>query len=257
MADTPTPTPSCDADRALLAVLGMHVVGRAYPGTGGVGGRVVQRHHGHLVAGAGQLRHDLTEQGLRHTVAMAWSPGARQLYATQNNRDQLDALWKDKFTAEDNNSRPAEELQLLKQGANFGWPYCFYDIPSKKRLLNPEYGGDGRTVGRCASLTAPLYGLPAHRGPNDLLFYTGAQFPARYRGGAFIALHSRANPGVAFLPFAGGRPAGPHEDFARLAAGVDPTTLRPNGLAQGRDGSLYLAEDGTGRLWRIFYTGPR
>ena len=69
-----------------------------------------------------------------------------------NNRDQLDAFWPDTFTAEDNAERPAEPLNRAdQQGANFGWPYCFFDYPLKKFLTNPEYGGDGKTDARCAN----------------------------------------------------------------------------------------------------------
>jgi glucose/arabinose dehydrogenase len=208
--------------------------------------------------------------GLRHTVAMAWSPAAAQLYATQNNRDQLDALWKDKFTAEDNNTRPAEELQLLKQGANFGWPYCFYDIPSKKRLLNPEYGGDGKAEGDCAKYEKPLAVFPAHNAPVGMTFYTGTQFPAEYRNGAFITFHgswNRTPPmdgfNIRFVPFSGQTPAGADKVFASGFAGPTPpqtpnaAAYRPVGIAQGPDGALYVTDDSKGRIWRISYTGAR
>ena len=67
------------------------------------------------------------------------------------------------------------------QGSNFGWPYCFFDYGQKKFLLNPEYGGDGKTVGRCAKFTPPVAAFPAHWAPVDVMFYTGTQFPAKYQ----------------------------------------------------------------------------
>ena len=74
-------------------------------------------------------------------------------------------------------------------------------------------------------------------------------------------MHGRGNPGVTFVPFSAGRPSGSHEDFALPAAGAGTgpgaASLRPIGLAEGPDGSLYLAEDGAGRVWRIIYTGGR
>src|SRR5690606_40641027 len=70
---------------------------------------------------------------------------------------------------------------------------CSSDL---KKVLAPEYGGNGRTIGRCAEARDPLVALPAHWGPNALLFYSGtgpAAFPAEYRGGAFIAFHGSWN----------------------------------------------------------------
>ena len=208
--------------------------------------------------------------GQRHTVAMAWSPGARQLYATQNNRDQMDTLWKDKFTPEDNNTRPGEELQLLRQGANFGWPYCFYDIPSKKRLLNPEYGGDGKAEDDCAKYEPPLAVFPAHNAPVGMMFYTGTQFPTEYRNGAFITFHgswNRTPPmqgfNIRFVPFTGEKPSGADRVFASGFAGPTPpqtpnaAAYRPVGIAQGPDGSIYVTDDAKGRIWRINYSAAR
>src|SRR5581483_419682 len=101
--------------------------------------------------------------GLRQPVAIAWHDGA--LYTAMNNRDQLDTLWPDVFKAEDNIQRPAEPLYKVEQGSNFGWPYCFYDFTLDKLLLNPEYGGDGKAVGRCTSFKNPIAAFPAHWAP--------------------------------------------------------------------------------------------
>jgi glucose/arabinose dehydrogenase len=191
--------------------------------------------------------------GIRNTVALAWDPTTHALYGVSHGRSGL-ARWPG-FSAQSDVDLPAEEFLRIDRGRQFGWPYCYFDPQQKRLVLSPEYGGDGQTVGQCASKTAPIDAFPAHWGPGDLVFYTGSHFPAHYRGGAFVALHGRVNPGVAFVPFAAGRPSGAHEEFARPAPGGDATTLRPIGLAEGPDGSLYLAEDGKGRVWRIFYTG--
>ena len=209
--------------------------------------------------------------GIRHTVAMAWNPAARQLYAVQNNRDQLDTLWPKSFTAQDNADRPAEELQLLKQGANFGWPYCFYDLQTKKRLLNPEYGGDGKSEGDCAKYDKPIATFPAHNAPVGMTFYTGTQFPASYRNGVFVVFHGswnrspfpQAGVNVRFVPFKGEMPSGESQVFASGFAGKDVVKApndavhRPVGIAQAPDGSLVVTDDAKGRVWRISYTGQR
>jgi glucose/arabinose dehydrogenase len=207
--------------------------------------------------------------GLRQMPAITWHDNA--LYIVMNNRDQLDVLWAGQFTAQENAERPAEPMYRAEQGANFGWPYCFFDYGQKKLLLNPEYGGDGKAVGRCTMFTAPVAAFPAHWAPVDVMFYTGSQFPSKYRNGAFIAFHGSWNRApmpqdgynVTFQPFANGKPSGDFEVFAQGFAGKSPLMVpndavaRANGVAQAPDGSLYIAESQKGKIWRVMYTGGR
>ena len=217
----------------------------------------------------GQKQEDGTKfaTGLRQFPAIAWHDGA--VYLVMNNRDQFDVFWPDKFTAKDNAERPAEPMYRATMGANFGWPFCFYDYGQKKVVLNPEYGGDGNEVGRCAEFTPPVAVFPAHWAPVDVMFYTGNQFPKKYQGGAFIAFHGSWNRSpmpqdgynVTFQPFANGRPSGDFEVFAQGFAGKDPlmnpgdAVARADGVAQAPDGSLYIAESVKGKIWRVIYTG--
>src|SRR5262249_57561844 len=99
----------------------------------------------------------------RQMPAITWHDGA--LYIVMNNRDQLDVFWPDKFTVRDNAERPAEPMYRAVQGSDFGWPYCFFDYEQKKLVLNPEYGGDGRDVGRCAQFPNPVARFPPHSAP--------------------------------------------------------------------------------------------
>ena len=209
--------------------------------------------------------------GERHTPGIAWSPAAHRLYTVQNNRDQLDTLWPKNFTAEDNANRPAEELHLIKQGANFGWPYCFFDLQSKKRIMNPEYGGDGKMEGDCAKYDKPVATFPAHNAPVGLMFYTGSQFPSEYKNGAFVVFHGSWNRtpfgmdgfNVRFVPFKGELPSGESKVFAAGFVGKAPVkapndaAFRPVGVAQAPDGSIYVSDDAHGRIWRISYTGKK
>src|SRR6266436_8645995 len=111
---------------------------------------------------------------------------------------------------------PGEELVELERGADYGWPYCYYDLTQQKLVLAPEYGGDGQAIGVCADKRAPVAAFPAHWAPNDLVLYHGDQFPERYRGGAFIAFHGswnrapfpQAGYNVVFQPLADGKPTG-------------------------------------------------
>jgi glucose/arabinose dehydrogenase len=205
--------------------------------------------------------------GMRQMPAITWQDGA--LYAVMNNRDQIDTLWSDLFVGEDNQTRPAEPMYRIEANANYGWPFCFFDYTQNKLLLNPEYGGDGKTVGRCAEFKTPVAAFPAHWAPVDVMFYTGTLLPAQYRGGAFIAFHGSWNRSpalqdgynVTFQPFAGGKPSGKFEVFADGFAGAqaprtpNQATYRADGVAQAPDGTLYIAESVKGRVWRVIYTG--
>lgn len=207
--------------------------------------------------------------GIRNAVALDWNSSANKLYAVQHGRDQLNALWSDLFDEEENAQLPAEEFFSIEDGDNFGWPYSYYDHFQEKRVLSPEYGGDGEEVGRAEDFEEPIYAFPAHWAPNDLLFYNGEQFPEKYRNGAFVAFHGSWNRApekqegyrVSFLPFDGEAPSGEDETFANGFAGTEeiesPSDAehRPMGLATGPDGSLYISDSVKGNVWRIVYTG--
>ena len=162
---------------------------------------------------------------------------------------------------------PAEEVVILRKGAHYGWPYCYYDGMQKKLVQAPEYGGDGKKVGNCGTFMPPVAAFPAHWAPNDLKIYKGSQFPTAYQGGAFIAFHGSWNraPGpqggynVVFQPLADGKPSGNYIIFADGFAGPQKEPAgaqhRPSGLAVGPDGTLYISDDKAGRIWRVTYSG--
>lgn len=204
--------------------------------------------------------------GLRSIVAMAWNDTDSSLYAVNHGRDYLHSHAPQHFSPWHEAVLPAEEFMKIKKGDNFGWPYSYYDPFKKKRMLAPEYGGDGIKEAKFAN---PILGLPAHWAPNDLLFYRGNQFPERYKKGAFIAFHGSANRHpypqagyiVAFIPFESGKPTGKMEVFAdgftqlETVKTMDEVKYRPMGLAEGPDGSLYICESKQGKLWRIIFKG--
>jgi len=157
---------------------------------------------------------------------------------------------------------------LLKQGGDYGWPECYYDQFQQKLVLAPEYGGDGgHKVGVCASKVAPVAAFPAHWGPNGMVFYDQNRFPARYRDGVFIAFHGswdrapfpQGGYNVVFQPLVGDHSGGACEIFADGFAGPvkspDKAVHRPSGVAVGPDGALFVADDITGRIYRITYKG--
>lgn len=213
--------------------------------------------------------------GYRNLVALALNPRNGELYTVQHGRDMLFENWPQFFTVEEDAVLPAEEFVRVGQGSNNGWPYCYFDaVFENKKVLAPEYGGDGQKVHgtqgiNCASYNQPLTTFGAHWAPNGLHFYEGTQFPARYHGGAFVAFHGgfdRAplpNEGfqVQFIPMGrDGRPSGSPEAFAdgfADSSGPLPATAkhRPVGVTEGPDGSLYISDDRGGRIYRVIFVG--
>jgi len=213
--------------------------------------------------------------GYRNMVALAINPENDALYGVQHGRDMLFENWPQFFTVEEDAVLPAEEFVRIRRGSNNGWPYCFFDaVFEHKKVLAPEYGGNGQLVTGpnsidCASFNQPLATFGAHWAPNGLTFYSGRQFPQKYRGGAFVAFHGgfdRAplpNEGfnVMFVPMGrNGSPSGAPEIFAdgfAGSAGPLPATAvhRPVGVTEGPDGSLYVSDDKGGRIWRIVFIG--
>lgn len=207
--------------------------------------------------------------GLRNSVALTRNPLDGYLYATVHGRDQLHDNWPNLFTVEKSAENPGEELVRINRGADYGWPYCYYDVDRRALVLAPEYGGDGQKPGQCSSKAPALMAFPGHWAPDGMLFYMGNQFPSSYRGGAFIAFHGSWNRAplpqdgfrVVFAPFRFNRPTGSFSTFAdgfnpgRGAATPQPGTRRPVGLAEAPDGSLFVTDDAGGTIWRVSYRG--
>jgi glucose/arabinose dehydrogenase len=192
--------------------------------------------------------------GLRNTVALATDPKSRALYGVTQGRDQLAGSWG--FSAEKSAENPGEEMVRPERGDDYGWPYCYYDTDLKQKVLAPEYGGDGKQVGRCARIKPALVSFPGHWAPLALAFGDGKLGPA-YASGVFVAFHGSWNRAplpqagyrVVWQPMADGRPSGTYQTFVTGTKG--PTSIRPSGLAIGPDGSLYMSADENGTIWRV------
>jgi glucose/arabinose dehydrogenase len=195
--------------------------------------------------------------GLRNAMALTVDPANGTLYAAVHGRDNLTENWK--FSAEEGRENPAETFYALREGADAGWPYCYFDSRKKVKLQNPEYGGDGTKVGDCAAKDDPVLSFPGHWAPNAATFYRAEQFPEAYRGGVFIAFHGSWNRApapqegfrVVFAPLRNGKASGPYQTFAAPTAA--PNAIRPSGLAVGPDGSLYIGSDAQQKIWRVMY----
>jgi glucose/arabinose dehydrogenase len=190
--------------------------------------------------------------GMRNAEALTVEPGTNLLWAAVHGRDQLGGNWG--FSDEANANNPAEELVQVNAGDDIGWPYCYYSNDLKKKVLAPEYGGDGRKVGRCATAKDPAIAFPGHWAPMSLAFYPGRSFGKPYEGGLFVAFHGSWNRAplpqagfrVVFAPFAEAKPTGTYQTFATRSK-----QFRPVGLAVGKDGALFISADDSGTIWRV------
>lgn len=207
--------------------------------------------------------------GIRNGMAMAWNPKADSLYLAMHGRDQLASFFPDMFTEEQSAELPSEEFHKVADGADLGWPYSYYDHQAGKRIVMPEYGGDGKTESTEGQL--PLVGFPGHWAPNGMAFMTKGAFPEGFRKGAFIAFHGSWNRSplpqqgyrVVYVPLDdAGDVAGNWVTFAGGFAGPDPVMSpsdaihRPLGLAEGADGALYIGSlMSGGRVWKVTYEG--
>lgn len=201
--------------------------------------------------------------GIKNAVGLAYNPASKTVFATQHGRsfDNRSGAF---FTPQKVAELPAETVFELKEGTNGGWPYTYYDQNQKKKMLSPEYGGDGAKPGD-SKYADPAIAFPGHLAPNDMLFYTGNMFPKRYKNGAFIVFHGRSAAlvkgyMVAFVPFVNGKLSQDWEIFADNFTGspdlehpTGPMKYRPMGVAQGPDGALYVSDDLKGAIFKIVY----
>src|SRR5215467_1369030 len=186
--------------------------------------------------------------GLRNPVALTLQPGTDTIWVSVNERDTLgDDLVPDYITS-------------VKDGGFYGWPYSYIG-----GNYDPEHRGKRPDLVQRAIVPDVL--LPAHAAAVGLTFYTGTEFPERYRNGAFVGLHGSWNRSklsgsrIAFVPFQNGKPSGPVEDFLTgwiIADGNPGTTWgRPVSPFVAKDGSLLVSDDGSNTIWRVRYTGGR
>jgi glucose/arabinose dehydrogenase len=191
--------------------------------------------------------------GTRNPVGLDFHPVTKDLYVVVNERDDLgDDLVPDYFTR-------------IQEGEYFGWPYAYLS-PNN---LDPREMSGGKSLNpELANKTVtPDVLFQAHTAPLGMKFYTGNTFPEHYRNGAFVASHGSWNRNqgtgykIVFVPFDGNsRPGSCYEDFMTgflLDPSIPSTWGRPAGLLVMPDGSLLLADDGNGRIYRIQYEGSQ
>jgi glucose/arabinose dehydrogenase len=188
--------------------------------------------------------------GLRNTIGFGWHPETKQMWGMDHGSD-----WR-------GDDVPPEELNRLVEGADYGWPFCWGDRQVDQHT-NADPKGSTKDA-HCPKTTGPALTYQAHSAPIWMEFYTGSQFPAEYRGDAFVAMRgswNRREPvgyKVVRIRFENGTPRG-FEDFLTgfLLDGGQAMFGRPVGLAVARDGALLVSDDTGGVVYRIAYGGGR
>ena len=185
--------------------------------------------------------------GTRNPVGIAAEPGTDTLFVTVNERDGL------------GDELPPDYFSSVHRDDFFGWPYAYLGPHP-----DPEFGPKRRDL--VAKTRVPDVLFHAHSAPLGFAFYEGAQFPAEYKGNAFVALHGSwdaAKPQgfkVVRIRFAAGKPENAYENFVTgfWAGGTTPPKVwgRPCGILVDKDGSLLIADDVGKTIWRVRYTGP-
>ncbi len=187
--------------------------------------------------------------GLRNTIGWGWHPATGQMWGMDHGSD-----WR-------GDDQPPEELNLLAQGNNYGWPYCFADRQIDPYMPTPPPGLT--TAEFCAQSTGPVLTYQAHSAPIGMVFYTAEQFPEEYRNDAFVAMRgswNRQEPvgyKVVRINFdEAGQPVA-FDDFVTGWLVEDGTAQfgRVAGLLVLQDGSLLISEDTNGMIYRVSYTG--
>jgi glucose/arabinose dehydrogenase len=148
---------------------------------------------------------------------------------------------------------PPDFATRVESGAFYGWPWFYIGGHPEPRFSGARSDLAGR-------VTMPDVLIQSHSAPLGIAFYDGSQFPAAYRGDAFVALHGSWNRAqrtgykVVRLRFQDGHATGVYEDFMTGFVASDRAVwARPVGLAVMHDGSLLVSEDANGTIWRIAY----
>lgn len=181
--------------------------------------------------------------GLRNCQGMTLHPVTGRLWCVVNERDEL------------GDNTPFEYATEVKEGAFYGWPW--YYIGGHEDPRKPGARPDLKD-----QVTVPDVFMQAHSAPLQIAFYQGTEFPADYRGSAFVTMHGSWNRGkrtgykVVRLVFNGDKPTGEYEDFMTGFVLSDTEVWgRPVGVAVAADGSLIVTDDGSGSIWRVSYRG--
>ncbi len=180
-------------------------------------------------------------RGLRNAVGLAWQPGAGRLWATDNGEDSL------------GDNIPPDEVDIIRQGGNYGWPYCYGNGQADPTLYSAP--------GYCASTIHPTVALQAHSAPLGAAFSTGRLLPSAYRGGLVVAYHGSASRSqltgykAVYIPVNGAQAGPPQDLITGWLTAASTVWGRPVGVLAAADGSLLISDDLAGVVYRLASVG--
>jgi glucose/arabinose dehydrogenase len=190
---------------------------------------------------------EIYAEGLRNTIGFGWHPETGELWGMDHGSDGR------------GNDTPLEELNRIREGRHYGWPFCHND--RQVDWMVPAEPEEGDKASFCATSEPDVLRYQAHAAPMQMAFYTGDAFPAEYRNDAFAAMRGSWNRNP---------PVGYEVVRIRFNDGGQPTAIEPfitgwliengraqfgrlTGMASGADGALYLTDDSGGVVYRIAY----
>ena len=184
--------------------------------------------------------------GLRNCVGEAINPITGELWCSTNERDAI------------GNNLVPDYVTHVQEGGFYGWPY--YWMGTHGGVQDPRHQGKHPELQ--SKVITPDVLVNPHFASLEMLFYNGSQFPDEYKGDGFAAEHGswnradRSGYEVIRLPMKDGRATGEYEDFLTgFTVGNDKVWGRPVGVTVGKDGSLFVSDDGTNSIWRVSYVG--
>ena len=183
-------------------------------------------------------------QGIRNCAGLTVQPGTGDVWCATNERDAL------------GDNLPPDYATRVREGGFYGWPWYYigaHEDPRRK----------GERPDLADKISIPDVLIQPHSAPLQITFYTGSQFPAGYKGSAFVALHGSWNRAtrtgykiIRVLFDQSGKPTGEYEDFLIGMVATDAGVWgRPVGVGVAHDGSLLVGEDASGTIWRVTYAG--
>lgn len=184
---------------------------------------------------------EIIARGIRNSVGFDWQPESNKLFFTENGRDYM------------GDDLPPDELNMWTgKGQHFGYPHCHAgDIP------DPELAGKNN----CKQFVPPVWKFKAHMAPLGLRFYTGEQFPKRYKNQLFVAQHGSWNRSkahgyrIALVTFKQGKPVSEQAFITGWLSKDEQVLGRPTDILQMPDGSLLITDDTLGVIYRVTYNG--
>ena len=184
--------------------------------------------------------------GIRNCVGETINPITGELWCSTNERDAL------------GNNLVPDYVTHIQEGGFYGWPW--YYMGTHGGVQDPRHQGKHPELQ--SKVITPDVLVNPHFASLEMLFYEGSQFPAEYKGDGFAAEHGswnraqRSGYEVIRIPMKNGRATGEYEDFLTgFTLGDGSVWGRPVGVTVGKDGSLFVSDDGTRSIWHVTYTG--